>query len=233
MATVSDIIKSSLRLLGVLAQGETPSSQESADALVSLNDMIDSWSNDGFLVFNRVIESFTMGTASSYTLGSGGDFSTTRPIRLIEASFKQGGSNAEIPIRIFTSQEWLKITDKTVTSSLPKGIYYNDNFPLGVIYPYPILSASGTLILHSDKQIVSFSAISDTVSLPPGYSRALRYNLAVELASEYGKSISQELGVVALESKNLIMQTNVEPVLMTSDIMGLGQNRTFDYRRGY
>ena len=116
MATVSDIIKSSLRLLGILAQGETPTAQESADALVSLNDMIDSWSNDGFLVFNRVIESFTMGTASSYTLGSGGDFSTTRPIRLIEASFKQGGSNAEIPIRIFTSQEWLKITDKTVTS---------------------------------------------------------------------------------------------------------------------
>jgi len=218
MATVSDLIKGSLRLLGVIAQGETPSSQESADALSALNDMIDGWSNDGLLLFDRTIESLSIGTASVYSIGSGGDFNTTRPIRLISANFKESGQNVEYPLRIFTSQQWMGLIDKTLTSNIPLGIYYNDKNPLGYIYPYPILSAAGTLVLESDKPLSSFSAISDTLTLPPGYNRALRYNLAVELAPEYGMSVSDVVAAIAVNSKADLMRTNTEPVMMTSDV---------------
>ena len=43
METAGDIINGSLRLLGVLAEGETPSADTSQDALRAMNQMIDSW----------------------------------------------------------------------------------------------------------------------------------------------------------------------------------------------
>lgn len=231
MATVSDLIKGSLRLLGVIAQGETPSSQESADGLSALNDMMDSWSNDGFLLFNRVIETLTIGTASSYSIGSSGDFNTARPIQILRANFKQSGLDTEFALRIYNEQEWMAITDKTITSNILDGIYYKASNPLGIVYPYPLLSSAGSLILESLKPLSSFSAISDTLQLPPGYNRALRYNLAVELAPEYGVSVSAEVGSIANESKVELMRTNTSPVYMNSDLPI--PISTYDIYRGY
>lgn len=222
MSTVSDLIKGSLRLLGVIAQGETPTAQESADALSSLNDMLDSWSNDGLLLFDRTIESLSIvASTASYTIGTGGVFNTARPVRIIEAAFKQSGSNEELPLNILTSQEWARAYDKTLTSSLLSCLYYNDTFPLGTIYVWPVPTASGTLVLTSDKPLSNYSAISDSVTLPPGYKKALRYNLALELAPEYGKQVSEIVFQQATESKANIMRTNTETILLKSDALGM------------
>lgn len=222
MSTVSDLIKGSMRLIGVIAAGETPSSSESADALTSLNDMLDSWSNDGFLIYHRVIENLTLvASTASYTIGASGAFNTTRPIRIIDALVKESGSDNEVPIRIYNQDEWVQISDKTLTSTLPQGIYYDPNAALGLIYVWPVPSGGSTLILHSEKPLTTYSAISEDVTLPPGYKKALRYNLAMELAPEYGKAISQDIAMQASESKALIMRTNTRPVYMTSDVPGL------------
>ena len=44
--TANDQINGALRLLGVLAEGETPSAATSQDALAALNQMIDSWNTE-------------------------------------------------------------------------------------------------------------------------------------------------------------------------------------------
>ncbi len=234
MSTVSDLIKGSLRLLGAIAQGETPSSNASADALSALNDMLESWSNDGFLIYHQVIESLTLtASTASYTIGSSGAFNTTRPVRIANALVKQSGSNDEIPIRIYNEDEWAQISDKTLTSILPHGIYYDPNFALGLIYVWPVPSATASLILYSDKPLSNFSLIADTVSLPPGYKEAMRYNLAVRLAPEYGRPISQDIAMIASESKAAIMRTNNEPVYMQSDVFGLvGDKKQFNIYTG-
>ena len=53
MATYSaaDQINRALRLLGVLAEGETPAASVSEDALMALNQMIDSWNTERLSVF--------------------------------------------------------------------------------------------------------------------------------------------------------------------------------------
>ena len=50
--TASDQINRALRLLGVLAEGETPSAETSQDALIALNQMIDSWSTERLSVYS-------------------------------------------------------------------------------------------------------------------------------------------------------------------------------------
>jgi hypothetical protein len=54
MATYSaaDQINRALRLLGVLAEGETPSASVSQDALMALNQMIDSWNTERLSIFS-------------------------------------------------------------------------------------------------------------------------------------------------------------------------------------
>ena len=47
MATNSEVIEKSLRLIGVLQEGETPSAEQGADALETMNDLFMEWDADG------------------------------------------------------------------------------------------------------------------------------------------------------------------------------------------
>lgn len=47
MTTVSTMITRALRTLGVLQSGESPSAEESSDALVAFNDMLNFWRTQG------------------------------------------------------------------------------------------------------------------------------------------------------------------------------------------
>ena len=49
--TAGEQINRALRLLGVLAEGETPSADMSNDALTALDQMIDSWNTERLSVF--------------------------------------------------------------------------------------------------------------------------------------------------------------------------------------
>ena len=68
--------------------------------------------------------------------------------------------------------------------------------------------------------------------MPPGYSRALRYNLALEWAPEFGKPVDQTILMVANESKAEIKRQNTQPVYMVSDALGLVGPKGFDINTG-
>jgi len=83
MATAIELIESSLRLATVLASGETASADEATDGLKSLNDILENWSLENLTVWQGDNEQYalTPGTGS-YTIGPGGAFAATRPIRI-------------------------------------------------------------------------------------------------------------------------------------------------------
>ena len=51
-------------------------------------------------------------------------------------------------------------------------------------------------------------ALADKLSLPPGYMRALRFNLAVELASDFGIAVPTYVAKGARESKADVARAN-------------------------
>ena len=57
--SAGDQINGALRLIGQLAEGETPSAATSADALTALNQMLDSWSAERLSVFSTQDQVFT------------------------------------------------------------------------------------------------------------------------------------------------------------------------------
>ena len=102
MTTAFDQIKASLRLIGQLAEGETPSSETSADALMAMNQMLDSWSSERLSVFSTQDQMFSWPpNIKSRTLGPTGDFVGNRPVLLDDATyFRDPANNISFGIKI-------------------------------------------------------------------------------------------------------------------------------------
>ena len=233
--TARDLISSSLRLGGILASGETPSATEAQDALYSLNDMIEGWSTERLLVHAIKEETFSLTISKrTYSVGEGADFDTTRPIKIVRAVLRQVGSNqnTDIPIRIATFKEWSQIIAKDISSSIPLWLYSEGTFPNETINLWPIPSVANTLVLYLWKPLTQFASLDTVVSLPPGYSRALRYNLALELSFEYGREIAPSIIQVANKAKADIKRVNIKPQYLSGDSAILPRDPSFDWRTG-
>lgn len=208
MATAQDIINSSLRLIRVLEDGETPDASQSTDALNVLNDMLEEWTITKYLTPQYLTENFDLVAGqSSYTIGDSANFNTTRPVR-IEAAYIRDGSN-DYPVKLVNYDEWNKITDKSTSTNLPRVMYYDTSFANGTINLYPEPSDSTVdLYITSWKPFATVSTLLSTVSLPPGYSKAIRYNLALDLAPEYGMTVDAALMRQAENTKAALKTLN-------------------------
>lgn len=223
--TAQQLITSSLRLIGVLASGESPSASEAQDGLTALNNLIDSWSNENLMIFTKLREVFAfIANQRVYTMGTGGNFSTLRPQK-IENALIQIASNSpvlELPIQILSKDEYAAITIKTVTATFPLYMYCDYANPLANISVWPVpTDSSNNIVLYSWKPLANISALTSSLSLPPGYLRALIYNLAIDLAPEYGRQVAPTIPVEAVAAKAVLKRmNNVTPLLnMPSDLV--------------
>lgn len=229
MSTARDIIKGSLRDIGVLATGENPSSEEANDALELLNQMLDSWYNEKLIIYNIVKEEFTLVAGTqSYTIGSGATFNTSRPQKVESALIKDG--NTEYQVVEVDLDTWSEIADKTTTSDLPTMFYREGSYPNDTYYFWPVPSAANTLVLHSWKPLAQLAGLSTSLSLPPGYLRAIRSNLGVELCPQFGKEPTPTLSRIAIESKANIKRMNIREYLLDGN--PLPTRRTYSILTG-
>jgi hypothetical protein len=71
VTTATEIITSALRFINAYSPGESLASDDSSDALTTLNDMLDSWSTDQASVFASSEDIFTfVGGQYQYTIGN-------------------------------------------------------------------------------------------------------------------------------------------------------------------
>lgn len=202
MTTARDIIKRAMLRNGVITKGESPSNEEFSDGLSALNDLIGSWSNDSLLIYARLSESFPLvsGTAE-YTIGSGGDFNTTRPLQILSAFTRIGSTDYEIDV--INGVTYDKIIQKDINSSIPDVLFYDGNNPLGKITIYPV-PTTGSLHIRSEKQLTEFTSLDTDVDFPPGWDRALIFNLAIEIAGEYGQPVDEATYTIAMDALSKI-----------------------------
>ena len=220
--TVRELINGSLRLIGVASQGEVASSSDMTEGLFALNDLIESWSTEGFVVYNTVKQSFNLVPGQAkYTIGLdvANDFVTEVPLIIENASILSLSN--EFVLRLIGANEYAQIVNKEIQSAYPSSLYFNRNTPNSEITLWPVPNEAKELVLYSQKKLSAFGSINDTIQMPPGYTRALRYNLAVELAPEYSKEPSNTIITQALESKTIISRMNNDTIFMVSDALNL------------
>jgi hypothetical protein len=216
--TAGDQINGALRLLGVLAEGETPSAATSQDALNALNQMIDSWNTERLCVFSTQDQVFSwLPGFISRTLGPTGDFVGNRPILLDDSTyFKDPASGISYGIKILNQQQYNGIAVKTVTSTYPQVIWINMSYPDVEMYIYPVPTKTLEWHFVSVEELTQPALLATALTFPPGYLRAFRYNLACEFAPEFGIEPSPTVSRIAMTSKR-----NLKRINNPDDIMSL------------
>lgn len=249
--TAGDQINRALRLIGVLAEGETPSAEMSQDALMALNQMIDSWNTERLAVFSTsdqvviwpageitqtlgptgslVLKNNQISFVDSY-LSSEHDGLVTqedqdliivqdapppitlkpfRPVEVDEAThFVDPGSGISYNLRLINRQQYNGIALKTVTSTLPQLLFVNMTNPDIELTLYPVPTRNLELHVVSVTELTQPANLSTPLVFPPGYLRAFTYNLALEIAPEFGQQPSPDVRRVAAKSLSNIKRIN-------------------------
>ena len=218
MATAGDQINGALRLLGILAEGETPSAETSQDALTALNQMIDSWNTERLMIYNTIDQVFLwQPNLITQTLGPTGDFVGLRPVLLDDSTyFKDPSSGISFGIKFINQQQYDGIAVKTVTSTYPQVMWINMEYPniSMAIYPKPTKVLEWHFI--SVEELAQPATLATELYFPPGYLRAFRYNLACEIAPEFGIEPPPTVSRIAMASKR-----NLKRINNPDDIMSL------------
>lgn len=216
--TAGDQINAALRLIGMLAEGETPSANTSNDALNALNQMIDSWNTERLSVFSTQdqVFSWTPGLKTQ-TLGPTGDFVGNRPILVDDATyFRDPSSGISFGIKLINQQQYDGIAVKTVTSTYPQVMWVNMEYPNITMTVYPVPTKVLEWHIVSVEELSKPATLATSLTFPPGYLRAFKYNLACEIANEFGVEPPSNVARIAMTSKR-----NLKRINNPDDIMAL------------
>lgn len=204
--TAQDLISRALRLAGIIGESEVPTAAMNADALDTLNDLIDQWNTDGLMLFQTTNDTFNLIPGKdTYTIGPGGDFNDVRPVQVNSAFVEYQG--VSFPLYQQNQEEFNLITLKSQQQVLPRFWLYLNTAPLGTLQIWPVPSLAMPLTLTMQRVLPPLT-LASTIDYPPGYAKALRYGLAVELLPEYGMQPSPLLIEMARSSKATIKRAN-------------------------
>jgi hypothetical protein len=213
------IIRRALRILGSTQSGEDPSADETQDALEALNDLLDTWNSESFTVPAMAAHTFALVSGTqSYTIGPAATFDMFRPrqIKQGEAKVKQG--TIEYPLKVYTRNEWASLAMRDAVTSIPYGVFYDNESPTATVSFYPIPGAD-YFVLYCPTMLAKITVPSEIFYLPPAYSEALKYGLAVRLWPEYpNPQILPVITEMAAATKAAAKRPNTVPDVMTSEL---------------
>jgi len=215
--TAGDQINAALRLIGQLAEGETPSSETSQDALAALNQMIDSWSIERLSVFSTQDQVFTWPSGqATRTLGPSGNFVGNRPVMVDDSTyFRDPESGVSFGLTLINQQQYNGIALKTATSPYPQTMWVNMTYPDIEMTVYPVPTRALEFHFVSVEELSQPALLNTTLSFPPGYLRCFKYNLAVEIANEFGVEAPMTVQRIAMSSKRNLKRINNPDDLMS------------------
>lgn len=214
MPTANDLIKSAAIKLGAIQTGEALTADEANDSFDILTSWLDSESTVKDMIYHIQQETLTWtGGQASQTIGTGGDFNTDRPIRIEDGTYFRDANTIDDPITILRDrQSYDSHPSKTDSTTFPEVLYYEPDYPLGVLYAYPVPSTSITLKLNSWKKLQVFTGLTDSLAMPPGYQWMIENNLAVHLEPVFDLSCPERVKMEAISSKKRLKRINHVPI---------------------
>ena len=197
----------------------------------TLNDILENWGTEPLSLWgnaNDVVN--TVAGQATYTIGPGGNFNIDRPVRVNGAYVTVGG--VDFTIEVIGQSQFNEIGLKTQQQPIPYRLLYVAEFPLGLITLWPGPSQVVPLTLSTDRLLTQIPTIATTINYPPGAAKALRYALAIELASEYGVAVDPVMASIGADAKADFKRANKQPVLAGYDGALLGSGGYVNWRTG-
>lgn len=232
---VGRILTLAARAAGISGQGQTLSQDMTEMAWDAMDAMVGQWAAKRWLVYHLVSSTVTCTGAASYTVGPSGDFNIAARPTTIDSAFvsMRAGTTQQIdiPLEIIEAREdYNKIGLKNLTS-FPEALYYDNAYPLGSVYPWPLPSSLYSLTISVKMPLTSFTDLAADISLPPEYEEALVWNLAVRLRALYQQPLDPAVVALAKASLGTVRAANTQ-IERLSIPAGMGRGGRFNIYSG-
>ena len=227
-----------MRLINALGSGEGASAEQQSDMLLALNAMLDSWNTERLVIFSVERQTFTLTAGlNPHTIGPTGNIAVARPVKIDHASIID--NNLEYPMEQLNLARYQALPDKNTQSTIPDSYWYDprlDGSGRARLYLWQVPSTANTIALYLWTPLSAAMTWAASVSFPPGYERAIVYNLALEIAPELARNPSEAVVHTAIESKAAIKSINIQPNYVEIDemvLMGRGNRGHYNVYTGY
>lgn len=214
------LIEDALGLTQAVGVDQTLTSDETSDGLRTFNDLLEIFSINNLAVWGEATQTFnTIANQAVYTIGTGGNWVTTRPVRIYDPAYTVM-NGVTFPCTSMTQAEYNEIGLKGQTQQFASRYLWINDFPLGLITLWPTPTDVLPITFTIDGQMTAVSSASATLTFPPGYAMVFKYKLAVMLAPLFGKKIKDYPDVVAIANSSFadICRANKKPMVMNYDM---------------
>ena len=137
-----------------------------------------------------------------YTIGSGGDWDTVRPLKVIDC-YLRDSDGTDYPVKIMSSIDYNRISDKNA-SARPTGLYFLPEYPLAKIIFDAVPNYAYNAYFEFLKNFTEFATTATSVTLPEEYKEALVYNLAVSLGEDWDRVVGKTVYAQAMRTREVI-----------------------------
>lgn len=218
ISTAGDLIAHSLRAAGIIGVGQTAGAEDINTGLDVLRMIIAEWQRRRWLVWDEQEVVLTSTGATSYTIGTGGDFDVARPdrienafVRILGIGNNTGSSQVDLPLSIIAAKEdYVQIAIKNLVT-IPEAVFYDSAYPMGSLYFWPVPPAAVyELHVNIKRPLPTYASLTNTLDLPPEYTQALVWSMAVRLQMEYGLPARQDMVMAMRQSMNVLRMANLQ-----------------------
>lgn len=198
--TRDGIIKAALRKCGVLAKGETPSTEDYTDCATALNNIVVRFNTLGMPLWKRIELPVTLVSGTK-------DYTLSNILQVTQVVLKDTTGGVQYELVQKDRYDYNKLP--STTTGTPVHFTFIPGLENGTLTVWPIPDASSastkTLLVTYQKELDGFTASGETPDFPAYWSDALVYELAVSIAPEYGVPL-QDRAMLKGEAKAYLDQ---------------------------
>lgn len=212
--TAYGIISDAYHDAGLLARLEEPDSDQLADGMRRLCDVINLWQTQGLKLFTlENLEIPLTAGKSTYSLGPGGDVDMTKPLRGLQGYILQAVGNSRRPLTVMSWDDYMRLSQVTGNDGMVNSFFINKQSSMLYVFFWntpDITEASNTAHILFQRQAPNPINLTDDVSFPQEWRIALRWGLADELATGQPQAIMDRCTQKAAMYRTMLEDWDVE-----------------------
>ncbi len=233
MATIRQLCTNSMKRLNAVRANQPPTAYQIENARSTLDTLIDSLSNELLNIHTISPYRFLLTPGQkSYKLGpalddsgnpTNADWVIERPMRIETAVVMVYPTLSGTPPNVVIGEnqqtifynlmlanysQYADLTVRNITSTWPTEVYDNGAYPCRELSVWPVPQNEYAIELWLWQPLATYASIDEELNLPPGYERYLTLKLAMELAPELGKEVTDTLRAALGEAESAIKTLN-------------------------
>lgn len=198
--TARDMVTQAMREIGVIASGESPTSDEMSDAIVRLNSMLKAWAAKGLNLWRDVDGAIDFAAGKSSKVLA--DALTIDNVRLLLAD----GVNTR-PLGRW-ERDRLRMAP-TMAEGEPLAYAVLNTANTLALQLYPVPDRAVTIRYSYGRVIADVVQPADPVDVPQMFQEAVWKNLAVKLAPTFGKARADQQTVQMVAADAAILERDM------------------------